>query len=104
MRFDHHCPAFENCIVNEIMLVLIIGFVIFETSFVLCASLSYYIQKFGCWYSIILLYLSALAGNPPLLGCASTVVVFIMWHVYCACFNIKTDGWVSSIIILEQID
>ncbi|KAL6532610.1 hypothetical protein OROHE_014032 [Orobanche hederae] len=35
-------------------------------------------------------------------------VVFITWHVYCACFNIKTDEWVlydksRHVILMDDI-
>ncbi|RXH84552.1 hypothetical protein DVH24_032836 [Malus domestica] len=29
-------------------------------------------------------------------------VVFVIWHIYCVCFNIRTDEWVSSSMIDEH--
>ncbi|XP_057772281.1 uncharacterized protein LOC130991868 isoform X6 [Salvia miltiorrhiza] len=72
MGFDHHCPAFGNCIVTTKS----------ETS-----------KDVGE---------KALTSRNLVVGtslfCVIQVlwqVVFIIWHVYCACFNIKTDEWIN---------
>nr|DAD25854.1 TPA_asm: hypothetical protein HUJ06_027322 [Nelumbo nucifera] len=29
-------------------------------------------------------------------------VPFLLWHIYCICFNIKTDEWVSRFKIIVE--
>uniref|UniRef100_A0A0D9VSH4 S-acyltransferase n=1 Tax=Leersia perrieri TaxID=77586 RepID=A0A0D9VSH4_9ORYZ len=71
--YDHHCPAFGNCIditrcinsgtirsENPLSVNMVIGTMLFSVLQVL-------------WQ-----------------------VVFLIWHIYCICFNIKTDEWLRG--------
>ncbi|XP_058109700.1 uncharacterized protein LOC131252927 isoform X2 [Magnolia sinica] len=96
--FDHHCPAFGNCQKNHhLFMVLLIGFVIAEVSYIGCSTQfiakSRNMHKTGSE--------SSLSGNlaiGTMLFCLLQVlwqVVFLAWHIYCICFNIKTDEWIN---------
>ncbi|XP_007016446.2 PREDICTED: probable palmitoyltransferase ZDHHC12 isoform X3 [Theobroma cacao] len=76
--FDHHCPAFGNCIGQKnyvFFMVLLVGFITTETFYAVCSS------QFATKFPV-------LEGN-MLEG------LFLIWHVYCICFNIRTEEWVN---------
>ncbi|XP_073303293.1 uncharacterized protein [Primulina huaijiensis] len=101
MGFDHHCPAFGNCIGKKnhfFFIVLLVGIVASEASYFACASQyttkSLSSTKVGREQSTAS---RNLVLGTMLFSLIQVVwqVVFIAWHVYCACFNIKTDEWIN---------
>ncbi|XP_057956063.1 probable protein S-acyltransferase 6 isoform X3 [Malania oleifera] len=98
--FDHHCPAFGNCIGQKnhvLFMVLLVGFVITETSYVVCcfqfATQARVFDKTGLE--------SGLSGNLSISTMLFSLlqvlwqVVFLAWHIYCVCVNIKTEEWIN---------
>ncbi|KAI3985126.1 hypothetical protein MKX01_027212 [Papaver californicum] len=98
--FDHHCPAFGNCIGQNnhlLFMLLLVGFIALEASYIVCSN--EYITK------------SKITGGPMLESTLSRNVVistmlfsllqvlwkviFFIWHIYCVCVNIKTDEWIN---------
>ncbi|XP_073050709.1 uncharacterized protein [Primulina eburnea] len=100
MGFDHHCPAFGNCIGKKnhfFFIVLLVGIVASEASYFACAS-----QYTTKSLTSTQVGRESTASRNLVLGTMlfSLIqvvwqVVFIAWHVYCACFNIKTDEWIN---------
>ncbi|KAM1205495.1 hypothetical protein ACFX2I_006305 [Malus domestica] len=91
---DHHCPAFGNCIGQKnhpLFLILPFGLISTEASYLVCASL--FAAKSGI--------LRKPSSEPTLFeNLVSTIlfvilqlVVFVIWHIYCVYFNIRTDEW-----------
>ncbi|KAL3628057.1 hypothetical protein CASFOL_028159 [Castilleja foliolosa] len=100
MGFDHHCPAFGNCIGlrnHALFIALLVGFVVSEAIFAVCASK--FTAKSATLSEVgIKVTISRNLVISSMLFCQVQVVwqvVFIIWHVYCACFNIKTDEWIN---------
>ncbi|XP_051143219.1 uncharacterized protein LOC127259714 isoform X2 [Andrographis paniculata] len=103
--FDHHCPAFGNCIgqKNHLFFMVLLGlFIICEASFVACTSPFHRLQTAAEFPALNEDVRVATASRNLVTGttlfCLIQIlwqVVFLMWHVYCACLNIKTDEWIN---------
>ncbi|KAG9444751.1 hypothetical protein H6P81_016091 [Aristolochia fimbriata] len=102
--FDHHCPAFDNCIGQSnhlLFVVLLIGFITVELSYVACASQFTEIQQnthtMGLQIHFHEFYMFSWFPSLNLQESISNIlpVVFLLWHFYCICVNIKTDEWIK---------
>ncbi|OMO67743.1 Zinc finger, DHHC-type, palmitoyltransferase [Corchorus capsularis] len=98
--FDHHCPAFGNCIGQKnyvLFMVLLVGFLTTETFYIVCSS--QLAMKFPVMEGIR-------SGANPMYAIARSTLLFcllqvlwqapfLLWHFYCICFNIRTEEWVN---------
>ncbi|XP_008223411.1 PREDICTED: probable protein S-acyltransferase 3 isoform X1 [Prunus mume] len=97
---DHHCPAFGKCIGQNnhlLFLILLFGFISTEASYLVCASL--FAAKSGILNrpSMEPTLSENLAVSTILFTILQLVwqVVFVIWHIYCVCVNIRTDEWIN---------
>ncbi|KAM1653907.1 hypothetical protein ACFX2K_006364 [Malus domestica] len=104
---DHHCRAFGNCIGQRnhpLFLILLFGLISTEASYLVCTSL--FAAKSGMLRkpSLDPTLSENLVVSTILFVILQLVrqVVFVIWHIYCVCFNIRTDEWVSSSMIDEH--
>ncbi|XP_010228798.1 palmitoyltransferase Hip14 isoform X5 [Brachypodium distachyon] len=98
--YDHHCPAFGNCIGQKnhrLFIALLTGFVVAESTYTMCSTK--YITR--CINSGTIRTENPLSLNMVIGTMLFSVlqvlwqVVFLIWHVYGICFNIKTDEWIN---------
>ncbi|KAL3579874.1 hypothetical protein D5086_017709 [Populus alba] len=96
--FDHHCPAFGNCIGQNnyvLFMILLAGFLTTEASYIVCLSQFSRGSQIlgGTWFETDLA--GSLVVSTMLFSLLQVIWqgVFFTWHLYCICFNIRTDEW-----------
>ncbi|XWS53133.1 hypothetical protein CRYUN_Cryun11dG0131700 [Craigia yunnanensis] len=102
--FDHHCPAFGNCIGQKnyvLFMLLLVGFITTETFYIVFSSQCLFTvaSKFPVLKEIRLEtnFISVMARSTLLFSLLQVLWqgLFLIWHVYCICFNIRTEEWVN---------
>lgn len=98
--FDHHCYAFGNCIGSQnnhrLFMALVSGFILAEASYTMCATkfitelLNAENVRLEGNFSGNLVISTMLFSVQQLLW----QVPFLIWHIYCICFNIRTHEWI----------
>ncbi|CAN6556743.1 unnamed protein product [Malus baccata var. baccata] len=101
---DHHCRAFGNCIgfwfgyegtiLQELQVAAKSG-ILRKPSLEHKLSMSLQLQLISFNRFCSLLFLKILVVSTILFVILQLVrqVVFVIWHIYCVCFNIRTDEW-----------
>ncbi|KAL6907624.1 hypothetical protein ACP4OV_002663 [Aristida adscensionis] len=99
--YDHHCPAFGTCIGQKnhrLFMALLTGFVVAESTYTMCSTK--YITR--CINSGTIRSENPVSLNMVISTMLFSIlqvlwqIVFLMWHIYCICFNIKTDEWLKG--------
>uniref|UniRef100_A0A1D1YQX7 Palmitoyltransferase ZDHHC17 n=2 Tax=Anthurium amnicola TaxID=1678845 RepID=A0A1D1YQX7_9ARAE len=78
-------------------MVLLIGFIITEASYVSCST-SYIRESVNENKMRVKSPLSMDLAESTLLFSLLQILwqaIFLIWHIYCICFNIKTEEWIN---------
>ncbi|PKA61902.1 putative S-acyltransferase [Apostasia shenzhenica] len=100
MGYDHHCPAFGNCIGQKnhyLFMTLVFGFIITEATYTMCST-QYMTLLLGTQrLSLETNQFKDLVISTMLFSLLQVVwqVLFLTWHMYCICCNIKTEEWIN---------
>ncbi|KAK9055366.1 hypothetical protein SSX86_026449 [Deinandra increscens subsp. villosa] len=97
--FDHHCPAFGNCIGQNnhlLFIFLLAGFITTEACYIIGASQSKLHHTFLKVPIIQAGWTITLATSTMIFSILQVIwqAAFLAWHIYCVCFNIRTDEWI----------
>ncbi|GJN31043.1 hypothetical protein PR202_gb19397 [Eleusine coracana subsp. coracana] len=83
---------------HRLFMALLTGFVVAESTYTICSTK--YITR--CINSGTIRSENPVSLNMVISTMLFSIlqvlwqIVFLMWHIYCICFNIKTDEWVMS--------
>ncbi|KAI7747061.1 hypothetical protein M8C21_002497 [Ambrosia artemisiifolia] len=97
--FDHHCPAFGNCIGQNnhlLFMVLLAGFIIVEACYILGASqFTDTSRKLDSDELKQVSWAVKLATSTMVFSILQVLwqAAFLAWHIYCVCSNIRTEEW-----------
>ncbi|GJN08298.1 hypothetical protein PR202_ga26204 [Eleusine coracana subsp. coracana] len=97
---------------HRLFMALLTGFVVAESTYTMCStkyitrcinsgtirsenpvSLNMVISTM--LFSILQVLWQCLNVQILILALVAYEIVFLMWHIYCICFNIKTDEWIN---------
>nr|XP_043619061.1 palmitoyltransferase ZDHHC12-A-like isoform X2 [Erigeron canadensis] len=93
--FDHHCPAFgQNN--HRLFIILLVGFIIAEACYIMGASQTVTTSRALNSGGGQVGWTETLATSTLVFSLLQILwqTVFLAWHTYCVCFNIRTDEFI----------